>query len=108
VRKFVRQYPVGPYIADFACRKRMFVVEIDGSQHAEAMAEHDRRRTAALNREGYSVLRFWNDEVLRDLGGVHDMLRALLNGNERSPGWRYSPATLSPAGRGDATGNAGQ
>ena len=33
--KFVRQYPVGPFIADFVCRERMLVVEIDGSQHAE-------------------------------------------------------------------------
>jgi very-short-patch-repair endonuclease len=103
--KFVRQYPVGPYIADFVCRDRMLAVELDGSQHAEATAEYDLRRTAMLNGEGYAVLRFWNDEVLKDLDGVHEMLRAVLAGNRPSPGWRYSPATLSPAGRGDATGS---
>jgi very-short-patch-repair endonuclease len=104
--KFVRQYPVGPYVADFACRERMLIVEIDGGQHAEAKADQDIRRTAMLNREGYSVLRFWNHEVLKDLSGVHDMLHAVLSGNGPSPGWRYAPATLSPAGRGDAIRSA--
>jgi very-short-patch-repair endonuclease len=97
--KFVRQYPVGPYVTDFASRERMLVVEIDGSQHAESA--RDERRTAFLNAEGYSVLRFWNNEVLADLTGVCDLLRAVAGGQGPSPGWRFSPATLSPAGRGD-------
>ena len=97
--KFVRQYPIGPYIADFACRERMLVVELDGSQHAES--KYDERRTAFINAEGYSVLRFWNTEVLRELASVHELLLAVLAGDRPSPGWRYSPATLSPAGRGD-------
>jgi len=101
--KFVRQYPVGPFIADFACRERMLVVELDGSQHAESA--YDERRTVFLNGEGYSVLRFWNNEVLADLAGVHELLLAIVTGHRPSPGWRYSPATLSPPGRGDATGS---
>ena len=101
--KFVRQYPVGPYIADFACRERMHVVEIDGSQHAEST--NDETRTAFLNAEGHSVLRFWNNEVLADLTGVYDLLRAVVTGQTPSPGWRFSPATLSALGRGDDTGS---
>ena len=97
--KFVRQYPFGPYIADFACRERMLVVELDGSQHAES--EYDERRSAFINAEGYSVLRFWNTEVIRELGSVHEFVLTVLGGHRPSPGWRYSPATLSPAGRGD-------
>ena len=97
--KFVRQYPIGPYIADFACRERMLVVELDGSQHAES--KYDERRSAFINDEGYSVLRFWNSEVLRELGAVHELMLAVLAGDRPSPGWRYSPATLSPVGRGD-------
>ena len=97
--KFVRQYPIGPYIADFACRERMLVVELDGSQHAESV--YDERRSAFINAEGYSVLRFWNTEATREPGGVHEMLLAVLTGDRPSPGWRYSPATLSPPGRGD-------
>ena len=98
-RKFVRQYPVGPFIADFACRELMLIVEIDGSQHVESI--EDQSRTAFLNREGFSVLRFWNTEVLRELQGVHELLRAVVTGHRPSPGWRFSPATLSPAGRGE-------
>ena len=97
--KFVRQYPIGPYIADFACRERMLVIELDGSQHAES--KYDERRSAFINAEGYSVLRFWNTEVTRGLGGVHELVLAVLAGDRPSPGWRFSPATLSPAGRGD-------
>jgi len=101
--KFTRQYPVGPFIADFACREHKLIVEIDGSQHVESTS--DVRRTAFLNREGYSVLRFWNTEVLFELNGVHELLRAVIAGDRPSPGWRFSPATLSPSGRGDPTGS---
>ncbi len=105
--KFVRQYPVGPYIVDFVCRERMLVVELDGSQHADDQAAYDLRRTDLLNTEGYSVLRFWNNEVLKEPSGVRDLLCTVVNGFRPSPGWRYSPATLSPAGRGDEqTGSA--
>ena len=97
--KFVRQYPIGPFIADFACRECTLVVEIDGSQHAESAP--DLARTTFINKEGYSVLRFWNNEILLELAGVHDLLRAVLTGDRPSPSWRFAPATLSPAGRGD-------
>jgi very-short-patch-repair endonuclease len=94
--KFVRQYPIGPFIADFVCRDLMLVVELDGSQHAES--KYDERRSAFINSEGYSVLRFWNTEILRELDGVREFLRAITEGDRPSPGWRFSPATLSPAG----------
>ena len=97
--KFTRQYAIGSFFADFACREHRLVVEIDGSQHADS--EADASRTAFTNRERYSVLRFWNSEVLRELAGVHELLLAVLDGYRPSPGWRYSPATLSPSGRGD-------
>jgi very-short-patch-repair endonuclease len=76
----------------------MLVVELDGSQHAEST--HDERRTKMLNDIGYSVLRFWNLEVVRERDGVQELLLAVLKGHIPSPGWRYSPATLSPEGRG--------
>lgn len=101
-RKFVRQYPIGPFFVDFACRDSLLVVEIDGSQHADDPS--DIRRTAFINAEGFAVLRFWNNEVLSNLDGVHATLRAAIDGTFPSPGWRFSPATLSPMGRGDPTG----
>jgi very-short-patch-repair endonuclease len=98
--KFVRQYPIGPYVADFVCRERMLVVEADGSQHADSPT--DEARTAFLNGRGYDVLRFWNNEILQNPDGCWQVLSAVLLGNP-SPDWRFAPATLSPEGRGEQT-----
>ena len=54
--KFVRQFPIGRYFADFACRERRLVVEVDGSQHADDL--RDRHRDAFMVGEGWSILRF--------------------------------------------------
>ena len=98
-KKFVRQYPIGPYVADFACRDEMLVVELDGGQHAESAS--DEKRTAYLNTHGYSVLRFWNNDVLGNREGCWLTIQAVLRGNP-SPDLRFAPATLSPEGRGKA------
>jgi very-short-patch-repair endonuclease len=79
----------------------MLVIEVDGGQHVESV--RDDVRTAFLNARGYSVLRFWNNEVGDNLNGCWLAIEACLRGSP-SPGWRYSPATLSPEGRGDPTG----
>ena len=63
--KFKRQQPIGDYIVDFICFERKLIVEVDGSQHLEAIAQDD-ARTAWLQSIGFKVLRFWNDDVLRD------------------------------------------
>src|SRR4051812_19555586 len=70
--KFVRQVPLGPYVVDFLCRSERLVIELDGEQHAESA--DDARRTAWLNGEGYSVLRFWNHEALREREAVLDCI----------------------------------
>ena len=67
---FRRQYPFGRYILDFACPEHKLVVEVDGSQHGEAQATYDAARTTALQADGWTVLRFWNDDVLNDIEGV--------------------------------------
>ncbi|MDX8505769.1 endonuclease domain-containing protein [Mesorhizobium captivum] len=99
--KFVRQVPLGPFFADFVCREKALIVEIDGSQHADSPT--DAARTAWLNRHGYSVLRFWNQEVLAERRAVLDTILAVLEGqiHSPSPGLRFAPATLSPWGRGE-------
>jgi very-short-patch-repair endonuclease len=66
--KFRRQVPIGPYIADFACMAHRLVVEVDGSQHAEERA--DTARDAYLRSAGWTVLRFWNNEVTGNREGV--------------------------------------
>jgi very-short-patch-repair endonuclease len=67
--KFIRQYVIGPYIADFVCREKKLIVEADGGQHMEA-AEYDHRRTLFLESNGYRVLRVWNNEVFNNTQGV--------------------------------------
>jgi very-short-patch-repair endonuclease len=95
--KFSRQIPIGPYFADFICRETSLVVEIEGGQHSES--PHDLVRTKFLNENGYSVLRFWNDEVLRERRAVLETVLAALEGRlAPSPGLRFAPATLSPRG----------
>ncbi len=75
--KFRRQMPIGPYITDFACPIARLVIELDGGQHADQQA-HDEARTRILVTQGYRVLRFWNNEVMENLEGVAEAIRAAL------------------------------
>jgi len=75
--KFRRQQPIGPFIVDFCCVERGLVVELDGSQHAERNAA-DERRTRLIERSGYRVLRFWDNEVLSNLCGVLERISEAL------------------------------
>ena len=69
--KLSRQAPVGPYIVDFACLAKKLIIEIDGETHFVGSGPvKDRRRTAFLEQEGFSVLRFTNSEVTNNLDGV--------------------------------------
>lgn len=96
--KFARQIPLGAYVADFVCRDRHLVVEIDGSQHAENPA--DAIRTDWLNENGYAVLRFWNQEVLRDRRAVLETILAALEGRitDRCDITRFYPAGRTAEG----------
>ena len=69
--KFVRQLPIGPYIADFACRTAYLIVEVDGATHSndEELA-FDQARTNHLEREGSKVLRVWNTEIFTNRDGA--------------------------------------
>jgi very-short-patch-repair endonuclease len=76
--KFTRQLPIGPYFADFACREASLVVEIDGSQHADNI--YDRARDEFRHSRGYSVLRFWNTDVLNHRTSFCETILAVLDG----------------------------
>ena len=73
--KFKRQKPMGRYIVDFVCMERGLIVELDGGQHADAVMK-DQRRDAWLRGQGYTVLRFWNNEVMQNLEGVLERIRS--------------------------------
>ena len=83
--KFRRQVPVGRFIADFLCADAMLIVEIDGSQHAASA--YDRERDAELKTRGFRVLRFWNDDVLREMNSVCDTIIAYVRDTSLQP-WR--------------------
>ncbi|PBC08333.1 DUF559 domain-containing protein [Mesorhizobium sp. WSM3859] len=83
--KFKRQVPIGRFVADFLCAEAKLIVEIDGSQHAES--RHDQERDAALKVRGFRVLRFWNDDVLKELDAVCDTIIAYVRDESLQP-WR--------------------
>ena len=81
--KFVRQLPIGPYFADFACRERKLVVEVDGATHgAESEMRHDERRTRFLEEQGWAVLRVGNLDVLTERNAVCDTILLALEGRK--------------------------
>jgi very-short-patch-repair endonuclease len=88
--KFRRQMWIGSFIADFVCMEAKLVVEVDGSQHGER-AGYDQARTKALAKEGYRVLRFWNNEVMGEMDGVLTAIRAALLDIVPSPSHSASP-----------------
>ncbi|MFA4995031.1 MAG: endonuclease domain-containing protein [Bdellovibrionales bacterium] len=74
--KFRRQHPIERFIADFACVEHHVIVEADGGQHNES--RRDERRTKILNKKGWRVLRFWNDEILTNIDGVVESIKTSL------------------------------
>jgi very-short-patch-repair endonuclease len=87
---FRRQSPIGPYIVDFECRPAKLAIELDGGHHAKSeQAEKDRQRSAWLERRGYTVLRFWNTEVLFQTDAVVHVItmtaEQLIEGRYRHP-----------------------
>ncbi len=79
---FRRQVPIGPYVADFACLAARLVIELDGSQHnAEEQKDKDARRTRWFEREGFRVIRFWNNDLSQNIDGVMETVYAAVYGS---------------------------
>lgn len=66
--KFRRQVSLGPYIADFVCFEARVVVEVDGGQHVDSQSDKRRDQWFAVN--NFTIARYWNNDVLRNLEGV--------------------------------------
>jgi very-short-patch-repair endonuclease len=67
--KFRRQHGIGNFIADFYCPLKKFAIELDGSQHLDN-EEYDKERTEFFESLGIKVIRFWNDDINKNLNGV--------------------------------------
>jgi very-short-patch-repair endonuclease len=74
--KFNRQVQIGRYIADFLCRERKLIVELDGGQHLDSL--RDKIRDEFLEQKGYRVARFWNNDVFANRDGVLETILLLL------------------------------
>ena len=79
--KFRRQEPIGNYVADFVCYEKRIIVEVDGSQHCSEK-DHERDKwfegqgfVVSAQPNGFKVLRFWNNEVLKNTQGVWEVIR---------------------------------
>jgi len=72
--RFRRQHPIRHYIADFCCVERRLIVEVDGAVHSYT-GDQDHARQQWLEASGYRVIRFNNDDVMKNLDGVIEVIR---------------------------------
>ena len=102
--KFRRQFPIEPYIADFACLELKLIIELDGGQHANRI-NYDEQRSLFLEKRGFKVIRFWNNDVIENTEGVLEAIRlAVLGITEKVEWFLIIPLTQpSPFGEGFAT-----
>ena len=71
--KFRRQHPFSDYILDFVCLENKLVIEVDGGKHGE-QAGYDENRTKELQAAGFRILRFWDNEVLKEIEYVKEKI----------------------------------
>lgn len=71
--KFRRQQPLGKYIVDFVCFEKRLIIEVDGGQHSEQVV-YDSDRNAWLEAQGFKILRFWNNQVLKETEAVKETI----------------------------------
>ena len=92
--RFRRQHPIGGHIVDFACPAAKLVVELDGGRHANSSSA-DELRSREIARRGYRIIRFWNGDVMENIGGVLVTIR------------RELEISLSALGGGEGRGEVG-
>jgi very-short-patch-repair endonuclease len=104
--KFRRQQPIGRYVVDFVHFGARLIVEADGGQHNRSAA--DERRDTWLRAQGFTVMRFWNNEIMQNLAGVLETIMAAVSelsaqaaAPARAPALPPSPPPLSREGRGE-------
>ena len=82
--KFNRQHIIGDYIVDFVCIEKRLIIEVDGGYHSEyEQIEKDEFRTERLKDLGFSVIRFKNEDILRDISNVLNIIIDYLNNGNK-------------------------
>ena len=98
---FRRQVPIDHFIADFACFSARLVIELDGGQHnMESDRSRDAERDAHLRRNGFTVLRFWNNDVMANPEGVMVVVRRILDRDKATTPPRLPSLADPPRRRG--------
>ena len=83
--QFRRQRPVLQYIADFLCKELKLVIEVDGITHLDdETGEKDKRKARALESAGFTIIRFTDEDVLRNMGGVIQRIKEVVDTIENS------------------------
>ena len=90
--KFRRQVVFGNYSVDFFCREKQLVIELDGGLHIKRQKK-DFKITRFLSSQGFTVIRFWNSDVLLDAKAILEHIR------RRCMKWALIP-TFSRSGEG--------
>ncbi len=75
--KFRRQQPIDRYIADFVCFEKRLIIEVDGGQHLEQKS-YDSERDKWLEKEGFRILRFWDNQILKEIEAVKQVIMEAL------------------------------
>ena len=82
---FLRQRPIDKYIADFFCKELKLVIETDGISHTwENAEENDRRRTVELEALGYHVIRFDDNDVMKNIVWVKEEIESWITNNVKT------------------------
>ncbi len=77
--QFRRQRPVLEYIADFMCKELNLIIEVDGMTHQlEDISKKDKRKTHDLEQAGFKVIRFTDDDVLKNMNGVIERIKGVI------------------------------
>ena len=82
--KFRRQHIHENFILDFVCIETKLIIEVDGGQHAEHN-EYDQKRTTQLEQAGFTVLRFWNNQILHEMESVKQAILSALESDPSPP-----------------------
>ncbi len=82
--QFRRQRAVLQYIADFMCKELKLVIEVDGSTHLyEEVSEKDKQKMHGLEQAGFKVIRFTDEDVLKNMNGVIRAIESVVEEREK-------------------------
>jgi very-short-patch-repair endonuclease len=84
--RFRRQHPVDPYILDFYCPSYHLAIEIDGDTHGEEKQQiYDTKRTEFLKSKGITLIRFTNQDIMKNIEGVYSVIQNALSSSPQPP-----------------------